>query len=397
MSDRIHVGVDATSWANERGFGRFTRSLVRALAARDAGFRYTLLFDHAPRDDLPANATVICAATKDTLTQSAVGSSSRSPAYLWTMGKLARKERFDVFFFPAVYSYFPLLARVPKVVCFHDATAERFPELVFPGRLNRLLWRTKTTLARWQATRAMTVSHASAADLQRILGVEASRIDIVTEAPAPAFRVIGDSARAADARARHGIPAQGPLLVHVGGLNRHKNVLGLLRAMTTIVAQHREVQLAIVGDTSGKGFWDNVEELKGFVAGHAPLSRHVHFTGYLDDDALAELLNAAYALVFPSLWEGFGLPAVEAMACGVPVLASRRASLPEIVGEAGLYFEPENPAAIAASVLSLLRDPGRRERLSANAASRAREFTWVRAAELAEASFRRSIEDAARR
>jgi alpha-1,3-rhamnosyl/mannosyltransferase len=259
------------------------------------------------------------------------------------------------------------------------------------------LWRTKTALARWQATRAMTVSHASAADLETILGVEASRIDIVTEAPAPAFRVIGDAARATAARARHGIPSEGPLLVHIGGLNRHKNVLRLLRAMTTIVAQHRGVQLAIVGDTSGKGFWDNVEELKGFVAEHAPLPDHVHFTGYVDDQALAELLNAAYALVFPSLWEGFGLPAVEAMACGVPVLASRRGSLPEIVGDAGLYFEPENPAAIAASVLSLLRDPGRREGLSAHACLRAREFTWSRAAELAEASFRRSIEDATRR
>jgi glycosyltransferase involved in cell wall biosynthesis len=85
------------------------------------------------------------------------------------------------------------------------------------------------------------------------------------------------------------------------------------------------------------------------------------------------------------------------MACGVPVLASRRGSLPEIVGDAGLYFEPENPAAIAASVLSLLRDPGRREGLSANACLRAREFTWSRAAELAEASFRRSIEEATRR
>lgn len=396
MSDRIHVGVDATSWTNERGFGRFTRSLLRALAERDAGFGYTLLFDRAPPGDLPANAAVLCAATRDALTQSSAGSSSRSLAYLWNMGQLARKERFDVFFFPAVYSYFPLLARVPKVVCFHDATAERFPELVFPGRLNRILWRTKTALARWQATRAMTVSRASAADLKAILGLEASRIDIVTEAPAPSFRVIG-SAAATAARSRHGIPSGGALLVHVGGLNRHKNVLGLLQAMTTVVAQHRDVQLAIVGDTSGKGFWDNVEELKAFVAGHSPLLEHVHFTGYVEDEALAELLNAAYALVFPSLWEGFGLPAVEAMACGVPVLASRRGSLPEIVGEAGLYFEPENPAAIAATVLSLLRDPDRRERLSANARLRAHEFTWARAAELAEASFRRSIEDAARR
>ena len=398
MSDSIlHVGIDATSWSNERGFGRFTRSIVAALAERDAGFRYTLLFDRLPQDDLPSRVAVLCAATERTLNESAVGSSSRSLGYFWRMGQLSRNRAFDVFFFPALYSYFPIFARVPCVVCFHDATAERLPELVFPTRLNHLLWQAKTALARRQATRAMTVSRSSASDVEEILGFTGSRIDVVSEAPNRAFRVIDDPVRAVAARARYRIPADGTLLVYIGGLNRHKNILGLLKAMPTIVAQHRSAQLAIVGDTSGKGFWDNVGELRAFVADHPPLAEHVHFTGYIDDEAATELLNGAYALVFPSLWEGFGLPAVEAMACGVPVLASRRGSLPEVIGEAGLYFEPEDPSAIAASALSLLRDPARRQRLAGNARVRAREFTWERSAELAEASFRRSINDAARR
>lgn len=389
----IHVGIDATSWSNDRGFGRFTRSLVTALAARDMGFRYTLLFDQPPQVALPEHVAVLCATTRRSLNEAAVGSSSRSPLYLWTMGRLARKEAFDVFFFPALYSYFPLLARIPCVVCFHDATAERMPQLLFPTRLNRFLWRAKTALARWQATRAMTVSQASAVDLENILHLAPNRIDVVTEAPAPSFRVIEDPAVASAARMRHGIPANASLLVHVGGMNPHKNILTLLKAMPAIIAQHPRTHLAIVGDTSGKGFWDNVAELQGFVAAHAPLVEHVHFTGYLEDAALAELLNAAYALVFPSLWEGFGLPAVEAMSCAVPVLASRRGSLPEVVGEAGLYFEPEDPAAIAASVLQLLRDPALREKLAGLARRRSADFRWERAAELAEGSFRRTLED----
>ena len=397
MPDRaVHVGVDATSWTNERGFGRFTRSLVNALLARDTGFRYTLLFDQPPKDELPAGAAVLAATTGRALNESMVGRSSRSLEYLWAMGRLARRENFDVFFFPSLYSYFPLFTRVPCVVCFHDATAERFPRLLFPTRRNQLLWRAKTALARWQTTRAMTVSQSSAADLESILGFSRSRIDVVTEAAHPVFRVIDDPAVPAAARARHGIPADGALLVYVGGMNAHKNILGLLKAMPTIVAQHRGVHLAIVGDTSGKGFWDNVGELRRYVADHAPLAEHVHFTGYVSDAALAELLNGAYALVFPSLWEGFGLPAVEAMSCGVPVLASRRASLPEVVGDAGLYFEPADPTAIAACVLSLLRDPARRSRLAGNALERARTFSWDRAAVLAEGSLRRSIEDGAR-
>ena len=389
----VHVGVDATSWSNDRGFGRFTRSLVAALAARDAGLRYTLLFDQPPQAGFPPGVAVLCASTRRTLNESAVGASSRSPQYLWTMGQLARKQQFDVFFFPALYSYFPLFARTPCVVCYHDTTAERFPQLLFPTRRNHLFWRAKTALARWQTTRAMTVSESSAADLENILRFSKDRIDVVTEAADSIFRIIDDPAIPAAARERYGIPLDGALLVHVGGMNPHKNILGLLKAMPTIIAQHRFVHLAIVGDTSGKGFWDNVAELESFVADHPALAGHVHFTGYVGDAALSELLNGAYALVFPSLWEGFGLPAVEAMSCGIPVLASRRGSLPEVVGDAGLFFEPDEPVAIAACVLSLLRDPARRARLAANARTRAREFSWERAAELAERSFRRAIAD----
>ncbi len=397
MSDRaIHVGIDATSWSNDRGFGRFTRSLVAALAARDAAFRYTLLFDRLPQQALPPGVAVLCAATRRGLNEAAVGKSSRSALYLWTMSALARKQTFDLFFFPTLYSYFPLLGNLPCVVCFHDATAERMPQLLFPTRLNRLLWRAKTALARRQATRAMTISQSSAADLQSLLRIAPERIDVVTEAPAEAFRVIQDPAIIATARAHHGIPAEVKLLVHVGGMNPHKNILTLLKAMPDVIARHRSVHLAIVGDTSGKGFWDNVGELRAFVSVTRPLAEHVHFTGYLSDAALAELLNGAYALVFPSLWEGFGLPAVEAMACGVPVLASRRGSLPEVVGEAGLYFDPEDANAIAASILQLLGDGGLRERLAGIARVRSALFRWDRAAELAEASFKRALEEAGR-
>jgi len=397
-ADRIvHVGIDATGWSNERGFGRFTRGLVSALTARETEFRYTLLFDQPPPTGVPAHGAILCARTRRTLGDSTSGKSSRSLSHLLAMSRLARSGSFDLFFFPTLYSYFPLLTRMPCVVCFHDATAERMPQLLFPTRLNHLLWRVKTRLARWQATRAMTVSQSAAADVEHFLRFPRQRIDVVTEAADPAFRPIEDPAVTAAARAHHGIPADATLLVHLGGLNRHKNVLSLLKAIPAIMQQDPAVHLAIVGDTAGRGFWDNVGELRSFVAEHATLAEHVHFTGYLDDTALAELLSGAYALVFPSLWEGFGLPAVESMSCGVPVLASRRGSLPEVVGEAGLFFEPDDPSAIAACVLSLVRDPGRRAQLAAAALRRARDFSWERAAELAEAAFRRSIADGAHR
>jgi alpha-1,3-rhamnosyl/mannosyltransferase len=389
----IHVGVDATTWTNDRGFGRFTRELLTALAGRQTGFRYTLLFDQPPNARLPDGLDVICASTSHSLNESAVGDTSRSISYLWRLGRIARQAGFDIFFFPAVYSYFPILTRIPRVVCYHDTTAERLPELLFPTRWNHRLWQIKTAMARFQTTRAMTVSQASAKDLEDILHIPRERIHVVTEAADPAFRVIDDPGVAARARLKYDIPHSADLFMYVGGMNRHKNIIGLLKAMPQVVAQRPNACLAVVGSTTGKGFWDNVDELQTFVSAHPPLERHVRFTGYLDDEPLVELLNGAAALVFPSLWEGFGLPAVEAMSCGVPVLASDRGSLPEVVGDAGLYFDPQSPDAIAACIVRFLHDEPLRARLRSRACQRAQEFTWERAAELAEQCFRQCYVD----
>ena len=108
---RLHVGIDATTWANDRGFGRFTREMVTALASRDGDFRYTLVFDRPWKGSLPANVGVLTADTARSLNESAVGDSSRSPRYLWQMGRAVNNARFDLFVFLAVYSYFPLLSR----------------------------------------------------------------------------------------------------------------------------------------------------------------------------------------------------------------------------------------------------------------------------------------------
>jgi glycosyltransferase involved in cell wall biosynthesis len=391
---QVHVGIDATSWWNDRGFGRFSRELVTALVHRDSGFRYTLLLDRAPDESLPKGAEILLASTGLTLDESAVGATSRSPRYLWAVGRAVREANFDLFFFPAVYSYFPVLARVPCVVCFHDTTAERLPHLLFPTRRNHLLWKAKTAMARFQATRAMTVSKASAEDLEHILKIPGDRIDTVTEAADPIFRRIEDPAVGVHARTRLGLPADGPLFTYVGGMNQHKNLARLLEAMREVVAKQPDVHLAIVGDVSGKGFWDDVPQLQRFVANHPPLEQHVHFTGYLPDAELVELLNGSSALVFPSLWEGFGLPAVEAMSCGIPVLASDRSSLPEVVGDAGLLFDPERPEDISRCLLEFLGDPALQLRLAEIALERARSFSWEHAAELAEGCFRRCREDA---
>jgi alpha-1,3-rhamnosyl/mannosyltransferase len=385
----LRVGIDATTWWNDRGFGRFTRDLVGALCARNSGFEYTLVIDRPPDTSLPRNVQVISAAAGRTLTEAAVGVGARGFRDMWRIQEQVRRARFDVFFFPAVYSYFPLLSRTPCIVAFHDTIAERYPAMVFPTARNHLLWQAKTTLAKLQCRRAMTVSQASARDLHCVLGIAAERIDVVMPAADPVFRKLDDAAGVAQVRARAQVPEGAPLIVYVGGLNRHKNLLGLLRAWHLVARARPDVHLVIVGDTSGTGFYDYAQELMLAVQTAPELRSRVHFPGQLSDPEVVQLLNGSTGLILPSFLEGFGLPAVEAMQVGVPVLASRIECLTEVVADAGLYFDPHSPDEMAGAIVQLVDDTALHERLCAAARRRAPMFSWARAAELAEQSFLR--------
>ncbi len=391
MNRPIEVGIDGTTWGNERGFGRFTREIVKALAARRGEFRYTLLVDQEPRACVPNAVRVLRVATRKTVTESAVGSGSRLLSDLWALSRAAAGANFGLFFFPAVYSYFPLLSRVPCAVAFHDTVAERYPDLVFPTRRNRWFWRAKIALASRQARRVITVSHASAKDLEDILGIARNRIDVVSEAADSRFMRLSDSSAADATRTRYGIRDRVPFLIYVGGLNPHKNLLSLLRCFPRVLEACPDTHLVIVGDTSGRDFYNEAAELQRCVRSTSVLQPRVHFTGFVSDEDLVALYNGATALVLPSLWEGFGLPAIEAMACGLPVLASRRGSLPETVGEAGLFFDPESTEEMVAVIIRLLVDSGLQKELSQRSLERAASYSWDRAAGLVEDSFRRCL------
>lgn len=387
----IHVGLDGQSWDNERGFGRFTRSLVGALAARDAGFRYSLICDRPPERPVPDGIDVVVAGASHSMADSASGASARRGADLLTLARCAARLRPDLLFFPASYSFFPVPGGIPALVCIHDTIPERFPDLVFPTRRNHLLWRAKSWLARRQARRILTVSESSARDIAGMLSVPRDRIDVTTEGAEPIFAPADDPSQRDAIRQRLGIDPRDRLLVYVGGFNRHKNVVSLIRAMPAILSREPRTRLVIVGRTTGARFWDNIEDLQDAARRDARASDRISFAGELSDPDMAGLLAVADALVMPSLWEGFGLPALEAMSCGTPVLASDRGSLPEVVGNAGLFFDPTDPHALAAQAIRLLSDPGLATTLRRNALARAGQFGWDKAAHLTERSFRRTL------
>ena len=386
----MRIGIDATCCFNRRGFGRFTQQLLRALVRAFPEHEYVLLVDRdAAPGDVPEGCEVVNARPARTVTASAVAGDRRTLGEMLAFTLAARRARPDVFFFPAVYSYFPLPLRLRSVVCFHDTIAEDFPELVFPNRTSRWAWGAKVRLALWQATRIMTISAASRASLMRHFGVKPDEIDVVTEGPSPGFGVLDDRERVR-ATLRSLNLADRPYLLFVGGISPHKNLTTLLDAMQKVLPEH-EVRLVMVGDLDADGFLANPDELRARIDADERLRASCVFTGFVSDEDLVDLYNGATALVFPSLGEGFGLPAVEAMASGIPVLASNAGSLPEVVGDAGLFYDPLDASAMAREISRFLDDDELRADLGKRAIVRARQFTWERAAELAMASLERAV------
>ena len=382
----MRIGIDVTCWWSRRGFGRFTRELVKAMLDRPRDHEVFLFVDRAPEEPMQRPKVRIVQVTPSRhVTEAAVASGSRSVRDVWAFTRAVNDHSLDLMYFPAVYSWFPVKPGLPSVVTFHDAIAERFPQLVFPDWRGRLLWSLKVRCARWQARRIMTVSNAARDEIVAYLGVDPERIDVVTEAADARFQPVADPRRRAAARERAGLPAGKRVLVYVGGLAPHKNLIGLLRGFAGALGSSGldDVHLALIGDPKGDGFHSHADELHAFVAAEPRLHQRVHFTGFVPDEDLSTLYSDALALILPSFSEGFGLPAIEAMACGIPVLGSRAGSVAEVAGDAGLYFDPHDATEIAGAIRRIACEVDVLSRLRATALERSREFTWARAAELA--------------
>jgi glycosyltransferase involved in cell wall biosynthesis len=378
----MHIAIDACCWSNRRGFGRYTRELVTHMVRQPRGHDITLVVDRqtAAEQALPAGCRVEVIPTREQPSRAASARGARGLGDLWRFSRGASACASDVFFFPAVYSYVPLLGRRPVVVAFHDAIAEEHPDLVLPEWRGRWLWQAKTWLALRQAACLLTVSESAREQIVSAFGYPRERVHVVLEAAGAEFRPLDQAERGSLAAVlrRYGVP-DGPLLVYVGGLSPHKNLEGLLEAMARLRQHGRRAHLAIVGDPAADGFLSSHD---GLYARRRALGLEdaVTFTGYLPGDDLVAFYNAAAALVLPSFSEGFGLPALEAMACGVPVAASRRGALPEVVAEAGVFFDPRDPEDLARTLEQLLADDVLHARLAAAALQRAGRFSWAAAA-----------------
>jgi glycosyltransferase involved in cell wall biosynthesis len=377
----MRIGIDGSCLANRRGFGRFTRETLAALSRTPGGHHYVVFVDRpseaTSRVHIPEPFERVIVDVGEAPTRAASAAGRRRVRDMLAMGRAVARAEVDLIYFPASYSFFPVWNVRRVVVTMHDTLALAHPELVFPTWQGRVSWALKEHAAvRW-ADRILTVSQAARRDLMAWFRLPEEKVRVVTEGPDAVFRPREPGPESDAALARHGIAPGARYLLYVGGLSPHKNLPRLIEAFAG-TGPRDGVKLVLVGDL-GDVFHTHVPEIRAAVA-RLGLGGHVHLPGFVPDDDLVFLYNRAYALVQPSLWEGFGLPPVEAMACGVPVLYSRAGSLPEVVGDAGLEFEPTDVAAMAGALGRLLGDRPLRDRLAGLALRRARRFTWAASA-----------------
>ena len=377
------IGIDASCWWNRRGFGRFTRELLQALFALPGPHRYCLFIDQPPEPEMHRdNVRIVKVKQGRPVTRAATADSRRSVGDMLAFTRAVARVRPDLMYFPAVYSWFPTPPAIPAVITFHDAIAEHYPKLIFPHLKGRLLWSLKLRLARWQAARFITVSRAARDEIIAYLNISSEKIDIISEAPGACFVPQSDQVQSSKLRRRIGLPERARLIVYVGGFAPHKNLRRFLQGFAE--AQDApfmaDVHVAMVGDTDGAGFYSHYDELASDIRADPRLQGRVHFCGFVEDQALAILYADAIATIMPALSEGFGLPAVESIACGTPVLATGQGAVEEVIGDAGLYFDPYSKDQIADRIRTVAGQVETLRELRIKALKRANRFTWPKAA-----------------
>jgi glycosyltransferase involved in cell wall biosynthesis len=287
---------------------------------------------------------------------------------LWALPRLCRRWKADILHVTYIA---PFVLPCPCVVSVHDISFRRYPMFFSPR--DRLLFATLLPLTLRRAQAVLTLSdHAKAELLDAYPGL-VDRVHVTPLAPSPMFQPIDDSSLLDTIRQRYGLKHD--FVMAVGNVQPRKNLIRLIRAFALIRDSLNGCQLAIVGKAqwrASKAF-DMVQSLG--------LKEDVRFTGYVSTEDLLALYNAARVLVYPSLYEGFGLPVLEAMACGTPVICSDATSLPEVAGDAALLIDPHREDELARAIQGVVLDASLAESLSTRGLRRAREFSWKRTAD----------------
>ena len=384
---RGHVGLNAQLLSGQAGYRSagihgYIYHLLHHLPQADPTFRYTVFTGRGrpvPSGGPGRQATLTVRATRWPTERPLVRILWEQVAQPWAL----RQARVDLLHALAFVA--PLWSPCPTVVTVHDLSFLRFPERFRPANRLYLTWMTRLSARR--ARRIIAVSHYTRTEVVRLLGFPEERVDVVVHGVDHTRFHPYPPAQVAAFRQARGLPDR--FILFVGTLEPRKNLPTLLRAFARLREQHpeEEVTLVIAG---GKGWYYDPLFAQVRALG---LSDRVRFPGFVPDAELPLWYSAATFFVYPSLYEGFGMPLLEAMACGTPVIAARSSALPEVVGEAGLLVPPDDAEGLARAMAWLLKDEALRLHLRERGRAQAARFTWAQTASQTVVVYRRALQD----
>ncbi len=341
----MRIGIDAHS-AHQRktGIGVYTQNLVRALQAVDGANEY-FLYGEGTAKNLRTVARI-----------------ARENTYLpyksWA-------DKLDILHVPGYGA--PLVSHGTLVVTVHDLIGMIYPENL--ALMSRFYWGTWLPMVVSRADRIIADSLSTKRDLMRLLAVPESKIRVIALAADPRYRPIKDATALHQLKKRFNLAK--PFALYVGTVEPRKNLHRVIEAWARMRARVKAPhQLVITGFQAWA--YSEVSDLVRRLG----IKRDVVFTGYVRDEELPLLYNASDLFIFPSLYEGFGMPVLEAMACGVPVLTANTSSLPEVAGDAARLADPMDTAGMADAMQEILEDGALRQRLSEAGQRRASQFSW---------------------
>jgi glycosyltransferase involved in cell wall biosynthesis len=361
----LHVGVSAHLLSRSRsyraaGMSRHIEHLVAHLPDAAPGDRFTAFVGPDGAPERPPGGSL-------TYQVSRLHTERPRNRVLWEQAIAPfalQSSRLDLLHGPA--NVVPLAAPCPTVVTVHDLSFERFPHLFH--RANRLYLGAMVRASVARARKVIAVSSSTCRELVELFRVPEGKVEVIPNGVEPVFHPL-PADQVAAFRAEKGLPAE--FILHLGTLEPRKNLLVLLRAYARLRQQHGVPHALVLAGGRGwlyEAIFAEVERLG--------LTGQVHFPGYVEFAEQPLWYNAAAVFAYPSLYEGFGFPPLEAMACGTPVVTSDATSLPEVVGDAGLLVDPADDVALADALWRALDDSSLRARLSQAGPARAAGFDW---------------------
>ena len=381
---RPRIGIDVTSAVNQgAGIGRYTRELVKALAAAENDYDYALFSAKVP----------VLSPVENPLPEGANISFRSAPISERWLYRLWYRLRIPIpvqiltgnidLFHSTDFVLPPLKPEIPSLLTIHDLSFVHYPETFTPQLGNYLNNIVPRSVGR--ATHILADSEATKSDISEIWQVPDDKITVLYSGVSRDFQPTNDPRSIDELRANYDL-GQGPYLLCVGTVQPRKNYQMLIQAFRN-VAQQFPHNLIFAG---GKGWlFDQIlAEIE-----EQGLEDRVRFIGFVDDQQLPALYSEASLFLFPSLYEGFGLPLLEAMACGVAVISSNASSLPEVAGDASLKLPPNDLDSWTEAIIALLSNSSRRTGMIADGFLQVRNFTWEKAADNLRRVYRQLLAD----